>query len=68
VVGHENASTALGSRALSSQARDLAAVLDLVVLEHAELDFLALLLQTLGAARNFCGAQMTAARREQSVL
>jgi hypothetical protein len=46
--GHEDTSTALGLRALTPEALDLAVAVDLVVLEDRELGLLALVLDLLG--------------------
>jgi len=47
VEGHENASTALGSRTLPPQALDLSIGVDLIVLENGHLDLLTLVLDFL---------------------
>ena len=46
--GHEDTSTALGSRALTTEALDLAVGFDLVVLQNRHLDLLTLVLDLLG--------------------
>ena len=48
VSGHEHSCTALLSAALAPQAVDLAVVIDLVVLQHRELDLPLLVLDLLG--------------------
>ena len=48
VEGHEGASTALGSRAFTTEAYDLAVGLDLIVLQDRHLDLLTLVLNLLG--------------------
>ena len=49
VGGHEHSCTALLSTALAPQAVDLAVVIDLVVLQHRELDLPLLVLDLLGS-------------------
>ena len=49
VEGHEDTSTALGRRAFTTEALDLAVGLDLVILQDCHLDLLTLVLYLLGS-------------------
>ena len=48
MIGHESSSTALSIRALLPQPLDFAAIINLIELEHSELDLLLLVLDLLG--------------------
>jgi hypothetical protein len=57
--GHEDTSTALGVRALTTETGDLARLVNLVVLENGQLDLLLLVLDLLGGSVGLLLALLT---------